>query len=53
MSLMADKDTYRIKDGNISYYNEIAGDYDRVLLGDDSNRLIRQKVKDVLQILYW
>jgi SAM-dependent methyltransferase len=29
---------------NISYYNEIAGDYDRILEKDDSNKVVRQKV---------
>lgn len=33
---------------NISYYDEIAGEYDALLTQEDSNNLVRQRVKDQL-----
>lgn len=48
MLTIADNDQYRVKNENISYYNEIAARYDEALLGDDSNRPIRQKVREKL-----
>lgn len=41
-----DKKEVSIREENISYYNEIANNYDQLLEKDDSNKLIRQKVKE-------
>ncbi|HEX5151436.1 MAG TPA: class I SAM-dependent methyltransferase [Parafilimonas sp.] len=35
-----------VREENISYYNEIANSYDQLLKNDDSNKFIRQKVKE-------
>jgi SAM-dependent methyltransferase len=38
------QDKLNIAAQNISYYNEIAEDYDRILEEDDSNKMVRRKV---------
>jgi len=48
MLAVADKDKRRAVQDSISYYNEIAAHYNRVLLGDASNLPVRQRVKEKL-----
>ena len=48
MPMTADKNTRRVSDGNIAYYNEIAAGYDAVLQGDESNLVLRRRVQEKL-----
>jgi len=48
MSLIADKTTQHTRQRNISYYDEIAPGYDDALNKTDSNRLVRDRVREKL-----
>lgn len=43
---ISDKDRFNAIEKNISYYNEVACTYDSIMEQDESNKLVRQKVRE-------
>lgn len=48
MSASQSTDTSQVHQQNISYYDEIADEYDFLLIQEDSNKLVRQRVREQL-----